>query len=548
MSRKRHKKSSALRDIIRVLRGPRGPELDQLKEKLDNPHLFTDDEITAIALGAINNLRFCCEILFLAVEGYQFQTRPIHKAVFAFFEGIEAGKYKRSIINIPPGFGKTHTFKAWVCRAFLRDDKVRFLHLSFSQELVSDNSLEIKTILSSPIAQAIRSVTLRKDSSGKLLWRTDNGGSFRAAPTGGQVTGFRAGRIGYEGFSGALIIDDPVKPDDAESEVKSDRVNRRYKSTVASRLACEDIPIVVIMQRVCPMDLSGWLLGGGSGEFWHHLVIPPEITEEDLDPSKWEEYQNEWKYGIPVDHGLPLGLVWEEKLSAADIAVKKALGGEWWSQYRQKPKPVGGQMFSKEYFDYWDEHEGWQSEIVTGNRKMRLQYYMIFADTAQKDGEQNDYSVFQLWARGPDQRIYLIDQIRGKWEAPELEVAARAFLDRYKYVPHAWGCEWRECVIEDKVSGTGLIQSITKDYSGRVVPKQRNRDKYVRACDAAPHIKARKIVLPRNAIWLADFLAEVEAFSRLMTHKHDDQLDPMFDAIEDMLGDINEADYSGVAA
>jgi predicted phage terminase large subunit-like protein len=85
--------------------------------------------------------------------------------------------------------------------------------------------------------------------------------------------------------------------------------------------------------------------------------------------------------------------------------------------------------------------------------------------------------------------------------------------------------------IEDKVSGTGLIQTLKREGIP-VLPIQRNTDKVTRAMDVAPMIQSGNVLLPQNAPWLADFLAEASVFPN---GAHDDQLDPMFDAISDLL-------------
>jgi predicted phage terminase large subunit-like protein len=72
-----------------------------------------------------------------------------------------------------------------------------------------------------------------------------------------------------------------------------------------------------------------------------------------------------------------------------------------------------------------------------------------------------------------------------------------------------------------------LIQTLRRE-SIPVVPVQRNKDKISRAHDAAPFIEAGNVMLPQDAPWLSDFLAEVAAFP---AGAHDDQLDPMFDAV-----------------
>ena len=61
-----------------------------------------------------------------------------------------------------------------------------------------------------------------------------------------------------------------------------------------------------------------------------------------------------------------------------------------------------------------------------------------------------------------------------------------------------------------------------------MVPVQRNKDKISRGHDAAPFIESGNCLLPEDAPWLSDFLAEVESFP---SGAHDDQLDPMLDAI-----------------
>ena len=112
---------------------------------------------------------------------------------------------------------------------------------------------------------------------------------------GGQITGFRAGRM-EPGFTGAFINDDPVKPEDAYSTVKRAGVNNRFNNTMRSRLAVESVPMINIMQRIHEDDLSGFLLKGGSGDMWHHLVIPALITEEHMA----KPYPEEYTHGIPI--------------------------------------------------------------------------------------------------------------------------------------------------------------------------------------------------------------------------------------------------------
>lgn len=122
----------------------------------------------------------------------------------------------------------------------------------------------------------------------------------------------------------------------------------------------------------------------------------------------------------------------------------------------------------------------------------------------------------------------MIDQLRGKWEAPELERRANIFWQK------CVGCGYnpRFFAVEDKVSGTGLIQRLKFEKRVPVRAIQRSADKYSRLLDVLGYIESGYVYLPRAADWLNDFLSECESFSADFRHAHDDQIDPMVDALE----------------
>lgn len=165
---------------------------------------------------------------------------------------------------------------------------------------------------------------------------------------------------------------------------------------------------------------------------------------------------------------------------------------------------------------------------------MLLRSFSVFADTACKKGEENDWSVFQLWGIGLDGGLYLLDLFRDKLEAPELQEESEIFLKRYAdRRPRKYG--WREVYIEDKSSGIGLIQQLKRTWGARVIPVPRGTDKVSRALSCLIPLKDGLVRIPANSQehpWVGEFLTEYAAFSKMMTHAHDDQMDPMFDAIE----------------
>lgn len=237
----------------------------------------------------------------------------------------------RLIINIPPGYTKTEMAGiGYMSRGLALNPRSRFLYLSGSHSLALLSSSVVRGTIKSSEYQKMWGVRTKDDVDSKQIWHTTAGGGVTATAAGGQVVGFRAGHMDEDKFSGALIIDDPIKPDDAQSDLKRENVNTRYNETIASRVAVETNPIILIMQPIHWHDLSGYLLTGGSGEKWHHLRMPVII-----DPD--EQYPKEYTHGIEVPHGLEPGWLWPAKHNETHEVALKAHRRRWRSQYQLRP-------------------------------------------------------------------------------------------------------------------------------------------------------------------------------------------------------------------
>jgi predicted phage terminase large subunit-like protein len=458
-------------------------------------------------------------------------------------EKVFEGEITRGIINIPPGYTKTEMVVILtMARGLAVNPRAKFLHLSYADDLALENSLRARDTVQTEEFQALFPMKLRPDSKAKGRWYNEEGGGIQAAPAGGQVTGFRAGRM-EPGFTGILLIDDPVKPDDAFSDTKRAKINDRFNTTIASRLARQDVPIVLIMQRIHDDDLTGFLLEGGSGEIWDHLEIPVEVDEA-------REYPEEYSHGRQYKHNLSPGPLWIAKHTRENIEVLRTnpkTSFTFSAQYDQRPAPPGGSIFRTSWFQYFDGVDLDTSEITDGKKRIKILYKMIFADTAQKTKESNDFSVFQQWVKGEDERIYLIDQERDRLEAPDLRKRFKSFceLGEFEHGRNQMGV--RNRFVEDKSSGTGLIQDINREKGRDYIEGiPRDKDKVSRARSGAPHIQAGNVVLPRSAIWLPEYLAEFQKFSATMSHKFDDQIDATLDAIHKMLIEDDFFGYSRI--
>lgn len=230
-------------------------------------------------------------------EGTSMVRNWHHYAIDHCLEAVYQQRLQRVIINIAPGFTKTEqAVVGFISRALARNPRAKFIHASGSGDLALDNSAKIREVITAPEFQDLWPMQIRVDTKGKKRWFTEAGGGMMAAAAGGQIMGFRAGRM-EPGFTGAFVIDDPVKPDDAESTPRRTLVNQRFNRTIRGRLALETTPMIVIMQRLHEDDLSGFLLRGGSGDMWYHLAIPADITDETLT----KPYNKEYTHGIKID-------------------------------------------------------------------------------------------------------------------------------------------------------------------------------------------------------------------------------------------------------
>lgn len=449
---------------------------------------MTPEEIATYRTDLLAFTRY----MFKARKSHDMLIAPFHERICSSLERVVIGKTTRLIINFPPRAGKTDIavkhYLAWIMGNFPDAENI---HVSYSKTLATSNASEVRDIMRhEAFAAVFGAPQFRDDTNAKDHFKTVQGGHVYAVGSEGTITGFGAGKM-RESFGGAIIIDDPHKADDAQSDTMRNNVLEWFKNTLESRKNRKETPIIIIMQRLHEDDLSGWLLGGGNGEEWEHLCIP---AIDDDGNSFWPDNSN-----FAID-----------ELRRQEKAKPYVFAG----QMMQRPAPLGGGIFKDAWWQYW--------QVLPD-----MQWRAIYADTAQKTKEENDYSVFQCWGHSKEGKKILIDQLRGKWEAPELLQHARAFWNKHKAISGIG--QLRAMKIEDKVSGTGLIQTLSREGIP-VIPIKRNIDKVTRAFDAAPMVEAGHVYLPQGAPWLSEFLAEASYFPN---GKHDDQLDPMMDAVCD---------------
>ena len=239
----------------------------------------------------LNSLLFMTRYLYKERYNRKFIVAEPQERIAAALEDVLNGRITKLIINVAPRYGKTEiAVKNFIAHGLALNPSAKFIHLTYSAKLALDNSEEAKDIVTSDAYQNLFPIQIKKNSKAKDKWYTTRGGGVYAAATGGQVTGFGAGKVEQEqeldeysfdefivesktGFGGAIIIDDPIKPEDAFSEVRRNRINERFETTIRNRVNSRKTPIILIQQRVHDNDLSGYLMDIEPGE-WTVLKLP----------------------------------------------------------------------------------------------------------------------------------------------------------------------------------------------------------------------------------------------------------------------------------
>ncbi|KKF38308.1 phage DNA Packaging protein [Hafnia alvei] len=422
--------------------------------------MTTADDLIRARMCEADGLYFS-RYFFKQRTGGKMIVAPHHKVIQETLDRVIDGEIKRLIINVPPGYTKTELATInMMGRGLALNNRARFMHLSYSHNLALLNSSTTRNMIKSQAYQAMWPMSLRDDADSKAMWWTEHGGGVYASSAAGQVTGFRAGHM-EDGWQGALIIDDPVKPDDAYSEVVRDGVNSRFNETIKSRLAVETTPMIVIMQRIHYHDLSGYLLRGGSGEMWHHLNLPVIIDNS-------QPYPEENTHGIPIQHGLPDGWLWPFKHNESHRVSLESHRRTFEAQYMQNPR-----RFNSEGA-LWNE--GMISAAHALNIHRELARTVVAIDPQATNSDESDETGIAVASSygGGDERQYSVDADYSG-----------------KYSPNGWATKAMEAykthdadaIVIETNQGGDMAEDTLKNagFKGRIIRVHASKGKYARA-------------------------------------------------------------------
>ncbi|MFC4595534.1 phage terminase large subunit [Sphingobium tyrosinilyticum] len=411
-------------------------------------------------------------------------------AIAHALDQVTSRNCRHLLITMPPRNLKSLAISvAWVAWQLGRDPRQNFVCVSYSNDLAAKLARDCLAIMQQGWYRELfpRTILSAKRTASTDFETTMGGGRLATSITG-TLTG-RGGDI--------IIIDDPIKPEEANSDTSRNAVNDWFKSTLSSRLNDKASgAIITVMQRLHQYDLAGMLLESGE---WTQLSLPAIATEEQV---------------VPLPRGrVHLRHVGDvlhpDRESLAVLEAQKLLMGSqaFMAQYQQDPVPASGNLVQVDWLRTYPAaffpHVGGQ--VVQS------------WDTASKEGRDNDFSVC-ITAHVLRSEIRILHIFRQKLAFPELK--RHAIRLAREHGAH-------NILIEDQASGTQLIQTLRSEQPRGVplpIARRPEGDKYSRLAGACGQIEAGQLFLPEEADWKHEFIKELLAFPN---GRHDDQADAL---------------------
>lgn len=510
---------------------------------------MTEEEAKFYAVMSVvlkQDLELFTRYFFKARFGSKFILNWHHEIICRTLELVYAGKITRLIINIAPRFTKTEiSVKNFIAKGFAINPASKFVHLSYSDTLVFDNSAQIKQIIQTEEYQAMFDVDIIGRSD--RFWKTRQGGVMYCAPAGGQVTGFGAGAMMDERefdrqiercvdgidlqkmFAGAIIIDDPVKPDDANSDAVRDKINERWDTTISSRVNSRNTPVIVTGQRLHPKDFcnhimeqNGWTenleeaLADKSK--WYVLKLPAMMNAESIAADDNKRYILDIPDVIEqLKDGSQWFALWKNQKTVEEIEAIDPIVRD--TQYQQEPITKEGLMYS-EFKTYDIAPDG--TLLFPQNLDSLRKSYIDTADTGADNYMQIDYIENADF-------IYVLDLIYTNLPLKSTQIMAPEMLHKDKI---------DICRVESNNGGSQFcdtIESASRKLTNlhtQFIKFTQTQNKEKRIYDNSVKV-TNLIVFPAN--WRErwpKFYAHVTTFPKDGKPKHDDPEDVLTGMVE----------------
>ena len=408
----------------------------------------------------------------------------------------------RLVINCPPGHGKSLFLCMWVAWTMAQYPDSKFLYISYSKSLSAKHTETIRRIIQLAHYKYLFDVEIRHDARGKEFFQTTAGGAVAAFGSAGAITGTDAGLPGLSRFSGAVIIDDAHKPDEANSDTIRESVIQNYRETIQQRARGINVPFIFIGQRLHEADLAAYLLNGEDGHEWDRVIL------KSIDDAGNALY--------PEAFPLEMLRIRQER----DIYVFS-------SQHQQEPQPPGGSLFKPEWFLELPEEPKISATFLT-------------VDTSETSKSYNDASVFSFWGlyeveefgkKTGQLALHWLDCLETRIEPKDLQDEFMEFYANCMTHPVAP----LFAAIEKKSTGVTLVSTLqaTRGLQIRDVARTKaSGSKTNRFLEMQPIVAAKLITYTEDARHMKMCLEHMSKITANDTHRFDDIADTLYDAIK----------------
>jgi len=317
-----------------------------------------------------------------------------HEIIVAQLEAARAGRSRRVIINMAPRHLKSHLasvcFPAW-CLG--HDPSAQILCASYARDLADKLSRDCRQIVASAWYRQLFTTRLSAQRQAVSEFETTAQGCRLATSVGGVLTGRGANMI---------IIDNPLKPEGALSQVQRQAANDLTTPFTAGSTTPAARAIIVIMHRLHEDDLADHVM---VQEDWDVVRFPAIVEEDEM----WALDNELGQFVFTRQHGEALH---PERQSLATLDQIRRTIGEYnfACQYQQAPAPQGGGMTKAVWFRSYAPNE----------RPEKFDQIVQSWDTANKASKLSGFSVCTSWGiKGKD--LYLLHVLRKRMEYPELK-------------------------------------------------------------------------------------------------------------------------------
>jgi predicted phage terminase large subunit-like protein len=402
-------------------------------------------------------------------------------------EAVRLGTCKRLIINLPPRHLKSHTtsiaFSAWLLG---HEAAKQILCVSYAKDLSDKLARDSRNLMTSPFYQGLFNTRISDQRDAASEFETTEGGFRLSTSIGGVLTGRGADIV---------IIDDPLKADDARSDPRRDSVNAWYDNTLRSRLNSQlNGAIIIVMQRLHADDLVAHVQ---KHETWDVLSFAA-IAEQD------EAYEFSTPFGFRRVSRQNGEVLQANLISRATLDTqRRATEYNFAAQYQQNPQPASGVIVKRDWLKFYTPAE----------KPERFDQILQSWDTANTTNELSNFSACTTWGL-KEQRLFLLDVYRKKMDFPDLKRAVRDLARS-----HRAGI----VLVEERGSGISLIQELRSDgFSIVQAAPALDGDKIMRLLGKTAKIEGGFVLFPTQATWLETYLLELLTFPNA---KYDDQVD-----------------------